>query len=232
MSDRGTDQPAEETAAGPRDYWDRVAGRKAFRHPLDIERLSVFAAPESSPAVIDIGCGDGRILRQLVELGYADLIGVDASAQMIRRAKRALPPEVGLHHGDAASLPVDPCSCDVAMMLSVLTSIPESRRQRDVVAAATLALKPEGYLFVSDLLLQDDSRNRARYARDVDRFGIYGVFELSDGGIMRHHDPQWFDELFSDFELRSRSNIPGITMNGNSATFSQMWWQRRSARSV
>jgi hypothetical protein len=35
--------------------------------------------------------------------------------------------------------------------------------------------------------MQDDERNRNRYAEFAERFGAHGVFETSDGAVCRHH---------------------------------------------
>ncbi|MGW5032036.1 hypothetical protein ACWEQW_12260 [Streptomyces nigra] len=51
--------------------------------------------------------------------------------------------------------------------------------------------KHGGTRYVSDFLLQEDERNRARYARGSTHFDDYGVFETEDGGVFRHHSRSW-----------------------------------------
>jgi ubiquinone/menaquinone biosynthesis C-methylase UbiE len=55
--------------------------------------------------VLDVGCGTGKLLAALVERAHAKAWGVDASEEMLRVARAALPPGVGLRQGRAEELP-------------------------------------------------------------------------------------------------------------------------------
>ncbi len=55
--------------------------------------------------VLDVGCGTGKLLAALVERAHARAWGVDASEEMLRVARSALPPGVGLRQGRAEELP-------------------------------------------------------------------------------------------------------------------------------
>jgi hypothetical protein len=72
-------------------------------------------------------------------------------------------------------------------------------------------------LYISDLALQTDERNLERYARDEQKYGIYGVFDLPEGVTVRHHDPKWIENLTSDFEMVALDDVDVVTMNGNPA---------------
>lgn len=52
---------------------------------------------------LDVGCGEGRLARDLAALGH-DVVGVDASSTMLAAAREAAP-EMELHLADAADLP-------------------------------------------------------------------------------------------------------------------------------
>jgi ubiquinone/menaquinone biosynthesis C-methylase UbiE len=82
--------------------FDRVHGR-AFE----------LAAPFGDPiAILDIGCGSGRLLRAAHRRWPdARLVGVDPSSGMIEAGRRLTPAE--LHNGGAESLPVRDASIDV-----------------------------------------------------------------------------------------------------------------------
>jgi trans-aconitate 2-methyltransferase len=99
-------------AAKPRDWnastYDRVA------HPQEewgrevIERLDLAG----TEAVLDAGCGSGRVTKLLVErLGEGRVVGVDASPSMIAKARETLGDEVELIVSDLLDLelsqPVD-----------------------------------------------------------------------------------------------------------------------------
>src|SRR5262249_14806968 len=83
---------------------------------------------------------------------------------------------------------------------AVLTSVPSNEGQRAIISEIKRVLRPGGLLYISDMFLQTDSRNVERYIRDEKKYGIYGIFDLSDGATVRHHDPAWIETLTKDFE--------------------------------
>jgi ubiquinone/menaquinone biosynthesis C-methylase UbiE len=89
-------------------------------------------------------------------------------------------------------------------LFAVLTYIPSDDDQRVLLAEVRRVLRPEGILYISDLLINTDLRNLERYERDADQFGVYGVFELPEGVIVRHHREEW-DWLLQ--HLRSQARI-------------------------
>jgi SAM-dependent methyltransferase len=60
--------------------------------------------PPPPARTLDLGCGEGRLGRDLVALGY-EVVGVDASRSMVAAAREASP-ELEIHHADAAALPL------------------------------------------------------------------------------------------------------------------------------
>ena len=76
-------------------------------------------------------------------------------------------------------------------------------------------LRPGGLLYISDLLINEDLRNRERYERDAERFNCYGVFELPEGVVVRHHRKEWIGQRLSSFEQLEDEPFTVTTMNGN-----------------
>jgi SAM-dependent methyltransferase len=193
-----------------------VAPTGEFSHPLDLAR---FRARVPAPArILDYGCGYGRVCGQLQAAGYRGVCGVDVSPRMIERA-RAAHPDLTFDLLEEPRLRWPDGSFDAVLLFSVLTCIREDERQRELVAEIRRVLRPHGVIYVSDLLLQADGRNRARYdeaqrRRPGER---YGVFELAPGVLFRHLDRAWIDDLFSPFEARELVELPVTTMNGNAA---------------
>lgn len=198
-----------------RPYWDRVAAQKTFTHPLDQGWLNTFV-PKTA-RILDYGCGYGRTLAELASKEYANTVGVDTSAAMVERGKRAFP---GVDIRVVQSLPIEEAnaSFDAVLLLAVLTCIPSNEGQDAVIGEARRLLRPGGALYVSDMPLQADGRNLARYARDAPRFGTYGVFETDDGAVVRHHDRQRLKALLAGFETVATATISISTMNGHPAT--------------
>ncbi|MGW2635350.1 class I SAM-dependent methyltransferase [Streptomyces sp. NPDC001348] len=69
-------------------YWDAAAATKTFTHPLHLPWLDGISR---HAAILDYGCGYGRIMKELELHGFGDLTGVDASPAMISRARRLHP---------------------------------------------------------------------------------------------------------------------------------------------
>ncbi|MEU2774485.1 class I SAM-dependent methyltransferase [Streptomyces sp. NPDC007162] len=166
-------------------------------------------------AILDYGCGYGRTMQALERQGFTDLSGVDTSPGMISRA-RTLHPTMHFAVLDAPPVLAHPdASLDVVLLFAVLTCVPGNDAQRRLVGELSRVLKPGGVLYLSDLLLQGDRRNRDRYARCAERYGTYGVFETGDGAVCRHHPSDGFTSLLAGFEIADTRRITVATMNGH-----------------
>ncbi len=198
-------------------YWDRVAGDKTFSNPLD-ENLLARHVPRGG-RILDLGCGYGRLCGRLGELGYERVVGLDVSAEMIRRG-RALWPRADLRLLAGERVPFEAGSFDAVLVVAVLTCIPGDGAQTKLIAEARRVLKPGGVIFVSDYPLQSDERNRARYAQFAAQYA-YGVFELDEGVVLRHHAPDWIAQLLAPFEKISFEIRDVLTMNGHAAKIFQ-----------
>jgi SAM-dependent methyltransferase len=83
--------------------WARAPGHDSYwRFHRD---LFLELVPPPSGRTLDLGCGEGRLMRDLAALGH-DVAGVDVSPTMVAAAREAAP-EMELHVADAAALPFD-----------------------------------------------------------------------------------------------------------------------------
>lgn len=196
------------------DYWNTEGPQKPFAHPLNLQRLGQWLSPDSR--ILDFGCGYGRSLGELSKAGYRNLIGFDFSPAMIAAA-RARFPEITFDETQSSNIPLPDASVAGALLFSVLTCVPTDDGQRAIVRELRRVLRPGGLLYISDLWLQKDERNLARYARDEPKYGTYGVFDLPEGVTVRHHEPKWIETLTRDFETVALDDIEVVTMNGNRA---------------
>jgi SAM-dependent methyltransferase len=204
-------------------FWDAAAAARQFAHPIDLE---LFAARVPRDArILDYGCGQGRLCGELAAHGFTRLLGVDSSPEMIRLA-RERNPGIEFSVVDGQHVPCEDASVDAALLFAVLTCIPETDSQRELVAGLRRALRPGGLLVISDYPLQADARNLERYARFAHEPDGYGAFRLPDGARLRHHRREWFDELLEGFRAERTVEIDARTMNGNPARILQLWATR------
>ena len=202
------------TAPDQTPYWNRVAENKHFSTPF---RLDLFGHHVSCGArIVDVGCGYGRTLRILQDAGFTGLIGVDRAARMIARGRRLFP-DLDLRCNPAGALPFDDRSCDAVLLLSVLTGIIDDREQDRLLTDIGRILVDGGILYINDFLLNSDARNLARYRHGQKCFGRYGVFELPDGAVFRHHDEAHLRALTRGFRPLAFEPADFTTMNGNQA---------------
>ena len=196
------------------EYWNTTGTQKSFAHPLNLRRVRQWMSDEG--CMLDFGCGYGRVLGELYKEGYDKLVGLDFSPAMIAAA-RGQYPEIAFEQIESLSIPLPDASVDGVLLFSVLTCIPTDEGQRELLREVNRVLNRGGLLYISDLWLQTDERNLTRYARDEQKYGIYGVFDLPEGVTVRHHDPKWIETLTSDFTMVALDEIEVVTMNGNAA---------------
>jgi ubiquinone/menaquinone biosynthesis C-methylase UbiE len=80
--------------------------------------------PAGAPVVVDVGCGDGALVRHLARRG-ARAIGVEPGAQPLARARASEP--VGgerYEEGGADALPLEDASADVVVFANSLHHVP------------------------------------------------------------------------------------------------------------
>lgn len=193
-------------------YWDSVSEEKNFPLPLQMKAFEEVVSREM--AILDVGCGYGRTLNELHSAGYKSLYGVDFSQGMIDRGRR-LYPYLDLRKNDGSTLPFEDGSFYAVILIAVLTCIAESEGQRRLMSEIERVLKDGGILYINDYLLNTDRRNIERYDRAKDKYDVYGIFELPEGAVVRHHTPEHIFDLTSGFIRLAFETLVYTTMNGN-----------------
>lgn len=194
-----------------KDFWNRAAGVKIFTHAINFDEFDKYADIDSR--ILDYGCGYGRTLKRLKDLAFSDLTGMDFSEAMVERAKAALP-GVSILLCGAGRVPAEDESFDAILLFTVLTCIYKDADQKSLIAEMRRVLRPGGILYISDVLLNSDARNKARYEEFEERYDRYGVFE-QEGAVLRHHSTAWIDELTAPFAILHFRTFEAVTMNNN-----------------
>lgn len=67
--------------------YDEELGGRGYAMPARCRAAFATHVPDRSTAVIDLGCGTGLLGRELADLGFATLDGIDYSPEMIEQAR-------------------------------------------------------------------------------------------------------------------------------------------------
>lgn len=193
-------------------YWNKVSETKQFSTPFQIEEFSKYVRKDDF--ILDVGCGYGRTLNELNLYGFKNLMGIDFSDGMIERGK-SLNPNISFKVMKNSTIELQDNSVDSVILLAVLTCIIDDKEQENLISEIYRVLKKDGILYINDFLLNSDERNLNRYNEFKDKYNKYGVFELPEGAIVRHHSKEWLKELLKDFSEIILQDVEYTTMNGN-----------------
>lgn len=119
----------------------------AFRHFLH----HAFGGDLSKTDVLDAGCGDGGLLRTLVECGGEPrrMIGVDMLQSRIDEARRRSPSRLRFEVGDATEVDVER-NFDLVTAFTVFSSIMPLAQRAAVLHALHDRVRPGGWFLVFD----------------------------------------------------------------------------------
>ena len=193
--------------------WDGLAEEKEFPTPFFSDAFEKHVGKEMN--ILDVGCGYGRTLNELHNTGFKNLTGVDFSKAMIKRGQR-LYPYLKLIKNNGDKLPFPDNEFDSVIIIGVLTSNVTTTEQENLINEISRVLKNNGILYLSDFLLNNDPRNLERYSKYKD-YGIYGVFELPEGLILRHHTVEHILKLTKDYKKLLFEKTVFTTMNENTS---------------
>ena len=112
--------------------------------------LALFArlgwADLSDKRLLEVGCGSGGNLLELLRLGFAPqcLIGVELLPERYAQARHVLPAAIALHAGDALQLELPAASQDVVFVSTVFSSLLDDAFQQRLAPAMWRWVKPGG----------------------------------------------------------------------------------------
>ena len=140
----------DEFFAGASAEWDKL---RAQLYGQSFLQTATCALIPSHYTIADLGCGTGHLLFTLAPHVHR-LIGIDSSKAMLSAARKrtAHLDNVALHRSDLSSVPLKAGTCDAALLILVLTYLPDPAA---VLREAARILKPQGKLIIVDLLPHD-----------------------------------------------------------------------------
>jgi ubiquinone/menaquinone biosynthesis C-methylase UbiE len=146
--------------------------------------------PSPGRLTLDVGCGEGRVSRDLKALGHS-VVGVDASPTMVEAA-RAADPSIEVHVSDAADLPFPDAHADLVVAFMSLQDVadaeaaireaarvlgPGGRFCLAVVHPFGSAGRFDGYEPDSPFVIRGSYLTRFRYRDTIERGGFKMTFE-------------------------------------------------------
>ena len=176
--------------------WDDPGRRWPAKNAL----VASLVAPDSS--ILDVGCGNGGMLRDLQAKGFSALHGLEISSYAIDRLAAC---GIKMHYGNLPLIPLPVAMFDVVIASQVLEHI---IRRRRFVTEISRVLRPGGqaFFFVPDNCLGpiDEKEHVIRYNVDSLKRFLGQYFRLIKVESMR--DPNHaMPILFAHVEKRMPS---------------------------
>lgn len=139
-------------------------------------------APVGERRLIEIGCGSGGNLLQLLRLGFRaeNLVGNDLLEDRVERARAQLPAATQILGGDASALPLAPASFDIVFQSTVFTSLLDIGFQERLASRMWEWVRPGGGVLWYDFIYDNPAN------RDVKGVSLARVRELFPEGRMRY----------------------------------------------
>jgi len=157
-------------------YQTFAAPFSATRQRLQPGVLRLLPAILPSARILDLGCGNGELARQLHQRGFqGSYLGLDFSAGLLADAAQGLPPEqFRFLQADLASLPCLPANeppFDLALAFAALHHLPGAALRQQVVTEVHRLLPPGGRFIHSNWQFL----NSPRLARRVQPWSTAGL---------------------------------------------------------
>ena len=172
-----------------REFYDRFGEQfSATRQRLQPGVKKILNSIRDDVSVLDLGCGNGHFLRELIRLGHkAPLLGVDFSLPLLRDAEAT--PGVSFREIDLTKLPTfgdklltvnGPWS--TVTMFATLHHIPSTEMRLDILKTVRKLLKNDGKFILSNWQFLNSAKLRARI-RPWEKVGI-NESDLDEGDYL------------------------------------------------
>ena len=158
------------------DVWQTVHERQ--RVLIDLFRNRLQWTDLAARHLVEVGCGGGMNLLELVRLGFApeNLEGIELLEDRAAAARARLPASIAIRIGDAVKAPIPPDSQDIVYQSVVFSSLLDDLFQERLAAAMWRWVRPGGGVLWYDFTF-DNPRNR-----DVRGVPVRRIRELFPAG--------------------------------------------------
>jgi SAM-dependent methyltransferase len=181
---------------------------RSGKHNADLIRevlLEAGSPIEEIDALLDWGCGCGRVLRHWSDLPYTGVLGCDINPKMVEWCNENLPFAEAAVNELSPPLPYGDSTFDLVYAFSVMTHLSEDL-QRAWMRECRRVLKPCGYLLFSTLGEYFVARDRLTPVerRSFESGNLVVLYERSAGSSLcsAYHPPDYVRREFGgDFDV-------------------------------
>ena len=108
--------------------------------------------PLSAKRILEIGCGSGDLLRDLIKWGARpeNVVGIDLLSDRVSEAIQLCPRNMNIQQGNTANLTFLDESFDVVLQSTVFTSVLDQGMKEKMAAEMCRVLKPRGLILWYD----------------------------------------------------------------------------------
>lgn len=153
--------------------------------------------------ILDIGCGNGRMLRRLCDMGARpeNCVGVDISEKAIEYARENSPRDIYFYHADFINANFMPEHFDLVICFGVVIHIMENSYVKLMADKIKQMLKPNGLLMVSYSTEINWNEEMAKITRNYKHEQIEGFFAWDGNMEYLGQKPVYYDNYRYDVPL-------------------------------
>jgi ubiquinone/menaquinone biosynthesis C-methylase UbiE len=136
--------------------------------------------PLRAKAWLEVGCGRGFWLRELVKWGAApeSIVGVDLLAESLVEASHRSAQQVRLVRGDVRALPFPTGSFDVVLQATLFTSILAPEARKAAASEMLRVVRPGGVVLWYDFLVDNPRNPRVRGVSRSELRALFAPYQV------------------------------------------------------
>ena len=148
------------------------------RETLRLLKLAGYH-PMSNLHILDVGCGDGNMLRQFLQWGATPerLAGIELRPEPVQKALH-LNPNLDVRCGSATELSWPDASFDLVCQHTVFTSILDSAMKQQIAAEMSRVLRPGGAVLWYDFMYNNPRNLDVRGVKAAEIRALFPGFEI------------------------------------------------------